>query len=88
MDIYIHTRILGWVVFPLVIIFVVYELSENCFLFVAEMYMLSWGAGGDAWKWQQSLFAWEEEMLGECCLLFHKIVFMLPHFLFGVDKFL
>ncbi|CAJ2657271.1 unnamed protein product [Trifolium pratense] len=30
------------------------------------MFMLGWGAGGEAWVWRRRLRAWEEEMLGEC----------------------
>ncbi|RHN58969.1 hypothetical protein MtrunA17_Chr4g0008161 [Medicago truncatula] len=32
------------------------------------------GEGGEAWKWIQMLFAWEEEILGECCALFHDVL--------------
>ncbi|KAK2367069.1 hypothetical protein QL285_065630 [Trifolium repens] len=38
---------------------------------VAEMYDAGWEAGGEAWVWRRHLWAWEEELLGECqALLF------------------
>ncbi|WJX74571.1 hypothetical protein P8452_58208 [Trifolium repens] len=33
---------------------------------VAEMYGAGWEAGGEAWVWRRHLWAWEEELLGEC----------------------
>ncbi|MCI23438.1 helicase-like protein, partial [Trifolium medium] len=30
-----------------------------------------WGTGGEAWVWRRQLWAWEEEMLGECQALLH-----------------
>ncbi|GAU31811.1 hypothetical protein TSUD_58120 [Trifolium subterraneum] len=33
---------------------------------VADMFLLGWEVGGDAWVWRRPLRAWEEEMLGEC----------------------
>ncbi|CAJ2658361.1 unnamed protein product [Trifolium pratense] len=43
-----------------------FVLAETKSLSVAEMYALGWGIGGEAWKWQRQLRAWEEELLGEC----------------------
>jgi len=37
-------------------------LFENKSAFVAEMYRLGWGDGGEAWKWKTRLLAWEEEL--------------------------
>lgn len=51
-----------------------YELSENRLIYVAGMFSLCQGEGGEAWKWIQMLFAWEEEILGECCALFHDVL--------------
>jgi hypothetical protein len=34
---------------------------------VADIYMLGWGFHGNAWRWRMRLFAWEEELQGECC---------------------
>jgi hypothetical protein len=33
---------------------------------VAEMCGAGWEAGGEAWVWRRHLWAWEEELLGEC----------------------
>ncbi|MCI54288.1 helicase-like protein [Trifolium medium] len=33
------------------------------------MFSLGWGAGGEAWVLRRQLWAWEEEMLGECQVL-------------------
>jgi hypothetical protein len=33
---------------------------------VAEMFSSGWEAGGEAWVWRRPLWAWEEEMVGEC----------------------
>jgi len=30
---------------------------------------IGWGVNGEAWKWRRRLFAWEEEKVGELCLL-------------------
>ncbi|GAU39864.1 hypothetical protein TSUD_69120 [Trifolium subterraneum] len=38
---------------------------------VAEMFYLGWGTIGEAWEWRRQLWAWEEEMLGECQNLLH-----------------
>lgn len=52
---------------PLCYVFVrLYEFSENKLESVANMYARCWGVNGKAWKWRCRLFAWEEELLGEC----------------------
>jgi hypothetical protein len=51
-----------------------YVLAENTSCSVAEMHHLGWDEGGDAWKWRRRLFAWEEDLLGNCCFLFHNVV--------------
>ncbi|CAJ2651635.1 unnamed protein product [Trifolium pratense] len=43
-----------------------FDLAENKSASVAEMFMQGWEAGGEAWVWRRRLWAWEEEMLGEC----------------------
>jgi hypothetical protein len=43
-----------------------YELAENKLVTVSEMFVLGWGVGGEAWKWQRRLLAWEEELVVEC----------------------
>jgi len=37
------------------------------------MFQLGWEVNGDAWKWRQRLFAWEEEQVGELCLLLTNV---------------
>jgi hypothetical protein len=29
---------------------------------------------GEAWKWRRQLFAWDEDLLRNCCFLLHNIV--------------
>ncbi|KAK2370837.1 hypothetical protein QL285_083849 [Trifolium repens] len=43
-----------------------FDLSMNKSSTVAEMFEAGWEAGGEAWVWRRQLWAWEEEMLGEC----------------------
>lgn len=43
-----------------------FELSETKETTVWEMFVLGWGADGGAWRWRRRLFAWEEELVGEC----------------------
>ena len=40
---------------------------------VFVMSQLGWGEGGEAWMWRRGLFVWEEELLGELCLLLHNV---------------
>lgn len=51
-----------------------FDLSDNKFLTVAQMFHLGWGEGGEAWKWRSRLWAWEEEQLVECRLLLLSVV--------------
>lgn len=39
------------------------------------MYHLGWDEGGEAWKCCRRLFAWEEDLLRNCCFLLHSIAF-------------
>ncbi|GAU18975.1 hypothetical protein TSUD_178920 [Trifolium subterraneum] len=43
-----------------------FDLAVNKLDYVADMFQLGWGIGGDAWVWRRPLRAWEEELLGEC----------------------
>ncbi|MCH79554.1 cysteine-rich receptor-like protein kinase [Trifolium medium] len=51
-----------------------FELSEHQTSTVAAMYRLGWEEGGTAWRWRQSLTAWELEMLPECRTLLVDII--------------
>jgi len=52
---------------PLAVIFSrLFELSNFKLATVREMFRLGWGADGGAWRWRRRLFAWEEELVGEC----------------------
>ncbi|PNX74066.1 heat shock protein [Trifolium pratense] len=37
------------------------------------MFMFGWESGGEAWVWRRQLWAWEEELVGECHILLSKI---------------
>ncbi|MCI98192.1 receptor-like protein kinase ANXUR2, partial [Trifolium medium] len=43
-----------------------FDLAVNKSSTVAELFTLGWGTGGEAWLLRRQLWAWEEEMLGEC----------------------
>ena len=43
-----------------------YKLAENKFETVVVMFARGWGVNEEAWKWRRRLFAWEDELLGEC----------------------
>ncbi|MCI34431.1 YIPF1-like protein, partial [Trifolium medium] len=51
-----------------------YDLVENKSSMAVEMFSLGWAEGGGSWEWQRRLWAWEEELLGECRALLHDIV--------------
>ena len=52
---------------PLVVSFSrLFELSDYKMTTVREMFLLGWGADGNAWRWRRRLFAWEEGLVGEC----------------------
>ncbi|GAU10297.1 hypothetical protein TSUD_420400, partial [Trifolium subterraneum] len=51
-----------------------FDLTINKSSTVAECSSLGWGPGGAAWVWRRQLWAWEEEMLGECQALLHNFV--------------
>jgi len=40
---------------------------------VFDLFQLGWGENGETWKWRRSLFAWEEEQVGELCLLLQNV---------------
>ncbi|GAU28621.1 hypothetical protein TSUD_55650 [Trifolium subterraneum] len=50
-----------------------FDLAVNKSDSVADMFQLGWGIGGDAWVWRRLLWAWEEELLGECQTLLFTI---------------
>jgi len=37
------------------------------------MSQLDLGEEGEAWKWRRGLFVWEEDMMGELCLLLQSV---------------
>jgi hypothetical protein len=43
-----------------------FELAENKIVTVDDMFLLGWEVDGEAWKWLQRLFAWQEGLGGEC----------------------
>jgi hypothetical protein len=51
-----------------------FDLIENKSSTVADMCSLGWGVGGAAWLWRRQLWAWEEELLGECQNLLHSLL--------------
>jgi len=51
-----------------------YVLAENPSCSVAEMHHLGWDEGGEVWKWRRRLFAWEKDLLRNCCFTLYNIV--------------
>ncbi|GAU43105.1 hypothetical protein TSUD_373000 [Trifolium subterraneum] len=51
-----------------------FDLTINKSSTVAGCFSLGWGPVGAAWVWWRQLWAWEEEMLGECKTLLHNFV--------------
>ncbi|GAU50364.1 hypothetical protein TSUD_409370 [Trifolium subterraneum] len=52
------------------------ELQDDVMRFIADFHRngkltKGWDTGGEAWEWRRHLWAWEEEMLGECQVLLH-----------------
>ena len=47
-----------------------FYLSINKMATKSNMFLLGWGDGGNAWRWRRRLWAWEEELISECCVLF------------------
>ena len=52
---------------------ILFELSVDKWVSVFDMFQLGWGENGEPWKWRRRLFAWEEEKVGELCLLLHNV---------------
>jgi len=50
-----------------------FELAVDKWVSVFDMCQLGWGENGEAWKWRRRLFAWEEEQMGELCLLLQNV---------------
>lgn len=54
-----------------------FDLSENKFVTVSEMFHLGRDVNGEAWKWRRRLFVWEEDQVRECkALVFSTILRM------------
>ena len=51
-----------------------FELLVDKWVSVFDLFHLGWGVNGEAWKWRRRLFAWEEEQLGELCLLLQNVI--------------
>ena len=51
-----------------------FHLAVNKMATVAEMFSLGWGEGGEVWKWQRRLLAWEEDQVRECCVILTNVV--------------
>ncbi|RHN70051.1 putative reverse transcriptase zinc-binding domain-containing protein [Medicago truncatula] len=49
------------------------DLAVNKSISVADMFELGWDEGGEAWQWRRRLWAWEEELLGECRILLSDV---------------
>jgi hypothetical protein len=43
-----------------------FELSLDKNSTLADMFRFGRGYGGNGWRWYRQLFAWEEELWGEC----------------------
>lgn len=50
-----------------------FELSMSKRVSVFDMFQLGWGENGEALKWRQRLFAWEEKQVEELCLLLQNV---------------
>jgi len=51
-----------------------FELSVDKWVLVFDLFHLGCGVNGEAWKWRRSMFAWEEEQLGELCFLLQNVI--------------
>jgi hypothetical protein len=40
-----------------------------------DVEVIGWGVGGEGWRWQRRVFAWEERVGGEQCLLLVNIIY-------------
>lgn len=43
-----------------------FDLAMNMLILVEAMCDLGWEEGGAAWQWRRRLWAWVEDLLGEC----------------------
>ncbi|MCI15266.1 YIPF1-like protein, partial [Trifolium medium] len=41
---------------------------------MADMNKLMWELGGNEWRWRRRLFAWEEQLWGDCCTIVANVV--------------
>ena len=51
-----------------------FDLATNKLSTIADMCTLGWEEEGEAWSWRRRLWAWEEDMLGECGALLNNVV--------------
>lgn len=51
-----------------------FDLSLLKGISVNDMCQLGWGEEGEAWRWRQRFFVWEEEGMGELILLLHNLI--------------
>jgi len=47
---------------------------ESWFDGISLKVVVGWEVNDEAWKWHMRLFAWEEELLGECVKFLHSFV--------------
>ncbi|XP_024640465.1 uncharacterized protein [Medicago truncatula] len=67
-----------------------FELSVDKWVSVFDLFHLGWGENGEAWKWRRRLFAWEEEQLGEKCLLLQNVILQVDkedNWIWKLEKF-
>lgn len=50
-----------------------FEVAVDKWVSVFDLCQLGWGENGEAWKWRRRLFAWEEDKVGELCLLLENV---------------
>jgi hypothetical protein len=43
-----------------------FDFSENRSITMMDMFHLGWGEGAKTWRWRHQLFAWEEDLVGDC----------------------
>ncbi|PNY13834.1 cysteine-rich receptor-like protein kinase [Trifolium pratense] len=50
-----------------------FELAIDKNITVADMYRRGWVVGGNGWRWRRHLFAWEEDLVLECCVVLENL---------------
>ncbi|PNY08829.1 cysteine-rich receptor-like protein kinase [Trifolium pratense] len=51
-----------------------YDLCLDKKVTVVDMRRLGWELGGNEWRWRRRLFAWEEQLWGDCCTIVANVV--------------